>query len=119
MHDSQTTPHDPYRKLATSILIHGIREYIAPMPKDTGHPSVDNRRKQWAKYKAEADFFLFRDYYLNGSFHMCCMLMKMDALTARKALLKANEGGPVKLKELIKTLDRENKSKALGIANDK
>jgi hypothetical protein len=40
MHESQTAPHDPYRKLATAIPAQAVRDYTAPFPKNTGHASV-------------------------------------------------------------------------------
>jgi hypothetical protein len=88
MHDTQTAPHDPFRKLATAIIAQAVRDYTAPYPIDTGHKSVDNRRKQWKVNHVSAEWFLFKDIDYMGRFHICCTLIRIEPNMARKLLLE-------------------------------
>jgi hypothetical protein len=117
MHESKNTIHDPFRMLAVAIFAQAVRDYTAPLPKDTGHASVDNRRKSWKVNHVSAEWFLFKDVDYMGRFHIFCMLVRIDPNIARRELLvnKHNMAGIVE-KLFYST---RNTTKALDIANDK
>jgi hypothetical protein len=125
MHDTQTTPHDPYRMLACAIIIQAIKDYSQPEPRNTGTTGAQGRISNWQVDRGTADYFLFKDIDYMGAFHMVCILIKINPNTARKMLIDNISNFRGFIVELDKRGRSENSrhykkaAKALDIATDK
>jgi hypothetical protein len=98
---------------ACALFSQAVRDYTATKPRDTGHFMCETRISIWRVNRTSAEWFLFKDVDYMGTFHIFCILIRIDPNTARKILINRKHD----LADIVKKL--VNAAKALDIANDK